>query len=161
LADTKGDKNSMYPNQSYCPKRVRQAVLLLYISIGIGILKAMIEFPDLPLKPGYVVPFIGLMAAVNAIWLFLIYMTGKGKNWARIILLVMLALGSLLMIRHIWQSLTVNPVSGMFNILPTIINIIALVFLLQRESSHWFRQMKANRYPRYYVYKPPQNHRSF
>jgi hypothetical protein len=154
LAGIKGDENIMYQNRAYKPKRVQQAVFLLYINIGIAVLRCIIEFPDFSSKPRYIGPFISLMVVVFATWLFLIYMTGNGKNWARIILLIMLTLGILSMIRLIWQSFTANPVSGLLNVSTTIIDIIALIFLLQKQSSNWFRQMKANKHYRYNFYKP-------
>ena len=82
---------------------------------------------------------------VLAIMWFFIYMIGKGRNWARITFLVLFIIGIPFAIMPLLQSLAANPISGFLGLAQTVIQIVALVFLFQKASTDWFRQMKANR----------------
>ena len=92
-------------------------------------------------SPAFVmfIAFFGLVI----MWLF-IFMIGKGRNWARITFLVLFIVGTPLSVLPLMQSLGANPISGLLGIVQTIIQIVALVFLFQKPSSDWFREMKAN-----------------
>jgi hypothetical protein len=40
------------------------------------------------------------------------------------------------------KSLAASPFSGLLGIAQTVIQIVALIFLFQKRSSDWFREMK-------------------
>jgi len=124
------------------PDKVSKAVTLLYVVLGIGVLRSIMEVSRLPqIAIGFVIlslPTFGI------IWLF-IYKISKGRNWARITFLVLCIIGIPFSVVPLMQSLAANPFSGLFGIAQIIIQIVALVFLFQRPSSDWFREMKANK----------------
>jgi len=93
-------------------------------------------------SPGFVM-FITFFV-LGIMWFF-IYMIGKGRNWARITFLVLFIIGIPFAILPLLQSLAANPISGLLGIGQTVIQVIALVFLFQKPSSAWFKEMKAQR----------------
>jgi membrane-bound ClpP family serine protease len=81
---------------------------------------------------------------LGILWLF-IYMIGRGRNWARIAFLVLFIIGIPLSVLPLLQSLSASPISGLLGIAQTAIQVVALVFLFQKPSSDWFRDMKASK----------------
>ena len=133
----------MDQNQSTRPYKVTTAVKLLYITLGIGVLRGIMGSSTQAevTSPAFVM-FIAFFVLV-VMWLF-IFMIGKGRNWARITFLVLFIVGTPFSVLPLMQSLGANPISGLLGIVQTIIQIVALVFLFQKPSSDWFREMKAN-----------------
>ncbi len=131
----------MDQDQSSRPAKIGQAVMLLYVTLGIGVLRSIMETSRLAqgTSVGFVL-FIGF-AVLGVMWFF-IYMIGKGRNWARVTFLVLFILGVPLAVLPLLQSLAANPFSGLLGIAQTVILIVALVFLFQKPSSNWFRRMK-------------------
>lgn len=97
------------------PQQVGQAVILLYVTLGIGILRSILEAsrnPELA-RTGFLM-FI-TFGVLGIMWFF-IHMIGKGKNWARITLLVLFVVGIPLSIFPLLQSLAANPLSGLLGL---------------------------------------------
>jgi len=127
--------------ESNRPDKVGTAVTLLYITLGIGGVRSIMEasMNAQMASPGFVM-FITFFV-LGIIWL-LIHMIGKGRNWARITFLVLFIIGIPFSILPLMDSLSTNPISGLLGLGQTVVQIIALVFLFQRPSSEWFRAMK-------------------
>lgn len=125
------------------PRRITIAIKLLYLNLGIGILRSFLEAARLTSSAPAPIGFIVVIQIVTlAIIMFLIYIIGKGKNWARIIILVLFLIGLPFSIRPLLQSLAANLFSGLLGIAQTILQIIALIFLFQKASSDWFKKAK-------------------
>lgn len=128
-------------NQTIRPEKVGAAVTLLYITLGIGVLRSIME-ASLHAKlvsPAFVL-FV-MFVIFGTMWLF-IYLIGRGRNWARITFLVLFIIGIPLSVRPLLQTLAASPISGLLGIAQTTIQVVALVFLFQNPSSEWFRAMK-------------------
>ena len=136
--ETIKDKNH---NRTIRPEQVGTAVQLLYISLGIGVLRYIMESSMLAQMPAFVM----LLAFFGLGFMGLIYMAGEGRNWARITLLVMLIIAIPRLVTLELQFFAANPIDGMLCIGQAVIQIIALIFLFQQPSSNWFREMKANK----------------
>lgn len=134
----------MDQSQTIRPEKVGTAVKLLYITLGIGVLRSIMEasMQAQMASPAFVM-FITFFV-LGIMWLF-IYLIGKGRNWARITFLVLFIIGIPFSVLPLLQSLAANPISGLLGIGQTVIQIIALVFLFQKPSSDWFREMKAKK----------------
>ena len=130
--------------QTIRPVKVGTAVILLYISLGIGILRGIMEASMLVqiASPAFVM--LVTFFVLGIMWLF-IYMIGEGRNWARITFLVFFIIGIPFSVLPMLQSLAANPISGLLGIGQTALQIIALVFLFQKPSSDWFREMKVKK----------------
>lgn len=118
------------------PQQVKRAVVLLCISAGVGILQWAVQVA----QTGQIVPGNLVTLCVLA---FFIYMISQGRNWARITFLVMFLLGaffslmtmSQLFVFHSFLTLTLL-IGQMF------IQILAIGFLFEKESSHWFTMLE-------------------
>lgn len=135
-------KNPLIAQPANRPEKVGTAVKLLYITLGIGVLRSIMEasMHAQMVSPTFVM-FITFFV-LGIMWLF-IYMIGRGRNWARITFLVLFIIGIPFSVLPLLRSLAVNPISGLLGIGLMVIQIVALVFLFQRASSDWFREMKA------------------
>ena len=131
----------MDQDQASRPEKIGTAVKLLYITLGIGVLRSIMEASmHAQMASPALVMFITFFV-LGIMWLF-IYMIGKGRNWARIAFLALFIIGIPFSVLPLLQSLAANPISGLLGIGQTVIQIIALVFLLQKPSSDWFKAMK-------------------
>ena len=134
----------MEQNQPTRPPRVGTAVKLLYITLGIGVLRVIMdpsmyaEYAELA-SPAFVTLITFFVLGVMG---FFIFMIGKGHNWARIAFLVLFIIGIPFAALPLMQSVGANPISGRIGIVQIIIQIVALVFLFQKLPSDWFREMK-------------------
>ena len=131
----------MEQDQTTRPPRVGTAVILLYITFGIGVLRSIMDasmYAEMA-SPAFVML---IMFFVLGIMWFFIFMIGKGRNWARITLLVLFIIGIPFIGLLQWQSSVANPISGLLGIAQIIMLIVALVFLFQKPSSDWFREIK-------------------
>ena len=129
------DTNSNRPER---PKKVQNAVTILYVTLGIGIVRAVMEASANAEMAGVgFLMFVTLV--VFAVMVFLIAMIGRGRNWARITLLVFFLLGLPLSILPLIRSFTNSPISGVLGLVQVILQIVAIVFLFQQEASAWFK----------------------
>jgi hypothetical protein len=128
------------------PDKVRTAIVLLYISLCINLLYSIIEWDSMH---QLVMSITGwsvneLLLAIGAGITFICFninMIQKGKNWARIILLILSIPDFSSMMLSLF-FLAINPILELINITGAVIQIVALVFLFQRQSSDWFMQRK-------------------
>ncbi len=131
----------MEQNQTTRPPRVGTAVKLLYITLGIGVLRSIMDasmYTEMA-SPAFVILISFFVLGVMG---FFIFMIGKGRNWARITFLVFFIISIPFAAFPLMQSVGANPISGRIGIIIIIIQIVALVFLFQKLSSDWFREMK-------------------
>lgn len=123
------------------PEKVVNAVRLLYLIVGIGIIRtAMTAIRHADVREPYFL--IGTKFSVYAAALFLIYQLAKGRNWARWSLVVILAVSIPLTILPTIQSISHNPVHSLLGLLQLALYIVALFFLFHASSSGWYRSGK-------------------
>jgi heme A synthase len=123
------------------PAMVRYAVMLLYVTIGIGMLRIPIEFQRVTQKFSAGSALI-LYLAVVGVMLFFIYKIGKGRNWARVTFLIMFFLGVPFSVGPLIDFLAANPLYGVLGITQAVIQFVAIALLCQKSSADWFRYMK-------------------
>ena len=129
-------------NQAERPKKVQNAVTIFYVTLGIGIVRAVMEASANAALQG-VGSFLFGTLVVFAVMVFLIAMIGRGRNWARITFLVLFLLGLLPSILPLIRSFTISPISGVLGLAQVVLQIVAMVFLFQQESSAWFKPKPA------------------
>ncbi len=140
------------------PECVRMGVNLFYISIIIGFLYSILlmctflpkiisisaqahnltkqateEASDFA-----IVYFIIAIVITFFLQLFFTYKAGCGKNWARLLLLIFLIL-HLFGFKHDFSVSTANTI---YIIVIYIIQVLGLIFLFNKESNSWFRELK-------------------
>jgi hypothetical protein len=129
------------------PIQVTTAMTLLYISLTVYVFVSLDILADIMLGIIKLPPKIAFQfllkayVASCAIALFLTYLVGEGKNWARITLLLFFILGvigSIVISVGGFSQIVVNYAC----IYLAIIISIAMVFLFKKESNEWFRRSK-------------------
>ena len=131
------------------PLKVAIAIKLIYIQVVIGIVYSLF----LPFWGGDAyragAPELGLDAAGGHMFMlcasvigglvawFFAYNIGKGRNWARIILAV-LTIGGIFLVGINGQGIKV-----LLEIGNTILSLVIVVFLFQKPSADWFKEMAA------------------
>lgn len=125
------------------PQRIKNAVLMLWISLGLGVVRSAWEIPAQADKStlGFV---ISVMVFTLLFMGFFIWMIDRGKNWARITFLVLFILGVPLSILPLLQSLAYAPISGLIGVAQVVLQTIAVVFIFLKDSSAWFKDQKNN-----------------
>jgi hypothetical protein len=136
--------NSDTNNKITKPSKVSLALKLLYLTIIVGIIRVILEFST-SLEAVKAQGFgLGFLIFTNVftfgILILLIYMIGKGKNWARIVFLIFFILGTPFSILPLINSLSVNLISGTLGLIQVVLQIVALVLLFQKPSSIWFKK---------------------
>ena len=126
------------------PAKVILAAKLLYFVVGIGIIRAsmrVIRHADVR-SPDFLI-FTKLLVYTAS--LFLIYQMGKGKDWARWSLVVILAIGIPLTVLPAFESISHNPINAILGFLQLGLYIVALLLLFQGSSSGWFRARRTSK----------------
>jgi len=126
------------------PAKVVLALKMLYLVVGIGIIRTImtvIRHADVR-SPHFL---INTKILIYTVSLFLIYQIGKGKNWARWLLVVILAFSIPLNILPSFGSISHNPVHALLLFLQLALYIVALVFLFHGSSSGWFGAGKVSK----------------
>lgn len=133
---------SEIPTPTQRPQKIKNAVLMLWISLGLGVVRSVWEIPAQAAQSsvGFVVFVMGFTFLFVG---FFVWMIGKGKNWARITFLVLFILGVPLSILPLIQSLAYAPISGVLGIAQSALQTVAVIFLFLKESSAWFKLQKA------------------
>lgn len=119
------------------PPKVILAVKLFYLVIGVSVIRAiMTVIRHADVRSPYV--FIIWKLLLYMVGLFLIYQLGKGKNWAKWSLVLILALSFPLAISPALDVISVNPVQPLLLCIQVILYIIGMICLFDKSSSPWF-----------------------
>jgi hypothetical protein len=119
------------------PRPVSTAVTLLYINFALGILGNMVSLAS-GAVPGWSIVSIVIGAIVQ---LWFINKIGQGKNWARILYLVLFILGVPITIGGLFLmrgAMVAVSVVGM--LIGFALSIIILTRLFGAQSSPWFKR---------------------
>lgn len=126
------------------PEIVKKALLLLWIVLGIGIVRSILELSE-SLKIAEAQGFGS--GAVYFITIFtmsfmaiLFYLIGRRKNWARWVFVILFVLGTPLSVNPLIQSLKQFPISGALGLLQVVAQIVAGVLLFLAPARAWFKR---------------------
>jgi hypothetical protein len=128
------------------PRHVTIAVRLLWITLLIGVPGAIYNLVtgDSPgMSRSVQIVFTVVVWSISwsiAIWLLL--SVAKGKNWARIVEAVFLALGLLFTFWAVRVIFAMSWYLGAIYLLQTALNTLAVVLLFTPASNAWFRAIK-------------------
>lgn len=125
------------------PNKVSIAIKLLYLALIIGAIRSIFEIFILTQTESinFIIFIILFVLAILAILAFFIYTIERGRNWARIIFLILSIVSIPFSISPLLQSLITNPIFGVIEMSQIGLEITALVFLFQKSSNKWFRLM--------------------
>jgi len=123
------------------PREVQRAVQFLTSSLAIGLLASILRLAQrvsgapMILSLLIVIAFFGLL-------FFLVMKISAGRNWARIVCLVLVLLGLPFAISAYVQEVRIHLVSGTLSIIILILQLIGTFLLFTKQSNLWFRTRK-------------------
>ena len=136
------------------PESVKKAVQLLYLSLGLTILLyaiMLLRFPETLFKEVFreeftensIVSVILFLVIFTGLFWFFVYMIGKGRNWARMILLVLTIISLPLYIYDV--LFYYSPLYTFFSAIISAIYVIGIVLLFRAPSSAWFKKIASDK----------------
>jgi membrane-bound ClpP family serine protease len=126
-----------HPSETARPAAVSNAVGLFYISLVMGVIRAMVDWGILTQQASAGFTFFVLVCTFGLL-LLLIHFVNQGHNWARIALLVLFVLGTPFAILPLLESLGAHPLSGILGILQVVLQGAGLAMLFSAQARRWF-----------------------
>jgi hypothetical protein len=120
------------------PKQVVLALQILYAALVITIIHGVLVVPQTSPEDFDLIVYVGLAGAL-LVCVFLYYMIGKGKSWARNINTGFVILGLFLFGADEVSTFQTQPLSAVLTTIETLMNLIATALLFYKESSLWFK----------------------
>jgi hypothetical protein len=132
------------------PDCVTTSVVLMSVAASLGVVRALIYFAAIadtaPYdKPSTVAIFFCALAAVFASLFFLIAQTGKGRNWARVTLLVFYILGVASLPFALPMLVKLPAVLLVMDGAIYLLNLLAMIWVYMPDASRWFARVRARR----------------
>lgn len=124
------------------PASVTKGVTLLYTAIALAFLAVLAltlyTFSHQPLQ--FPLPrAIAVEVIIIILFLFLTYQIGKGANWARVTMLILVILNVISKIAYTPIVFATSFMVGVSSIVVMILQIIAMCFLYSKASNSWFK----------------------
>ena len=125
------------------PSKANTAIILLYVAWALGVLRAFLGAPAISHlgSVGQTEAAVAIVVVIFAIMLFFIFMIGKGRNWARITVLVLYIIGTAMMIVGLVSGAPFGA-AAIMDVVQVIVQLVALVMLFSPESNAWFQGVK-------------------
>ena len=119
------------------PAKVVLALRMLYAGIGIGVIRtAIVVLRHLEVRTPDFIIMIKLVIWAGV--LYSIFQTGKGRNWARWLLLALFIVTIPLNLLPLIPTFTDYPVDGSLGVLQYALFFIAIGLLFHPDASAWF-----------------------
>jgi hypothetical protein len=123
------------------PKRVTAGVQVLLASLALGTITAAIHVFRNAIGTSLMLALLIVLAFFGLVFL-LVWRIAAGRNWAQIILLVLIVVGTPLAVPGYFASLKHNIVSGSLSIFISMLQLIGTFLLFTGKSNPWFRKRK-------------------
>lgn len=123
------------------PRSVTRAVQFLVSSLAIGLLNAILNLAQRTSGAALVFALL-IVLAVFGLFFILMMKISAGRNWARIVCLVLVLLGLPFAISSYLQEVRTHVVSGTLSIIILILQVIGTYLLFTKQSNLWFRTRK-------------------
>jgi len=123
------------------PKETTSAIQFLYASLAIGLIRAVFGLTQTASGAALILAAL-IVISVFALGFFLVWKISSGRNWARIILLVLVLINLPFAVLANVAELKRSVFSGSLSILIEAILWIGTYLLFTRNSNLWFRSRK-------------------
>ncbi len=123
------------------PPLVTLANRLLWSSLGLGVLRAAFDWPEIA-RTGPIAFVLPVMVLTFAVVAFLIVMIARRRNWARIVFLALFVIGTLMNGPSTVEEILTRPVLGLCGLMQILLQGGALFLLFRPPASAWFRPPK-------------------
>jgi hypothetical protein len=121
------------------PKAVTLAMALLWASLALGLAKFAMSYSSLAAAPNLKVT-LAVLGATLAVYILLIVMMSKGKNWARIAFLVLFLIGLVPSLPTLLADFARSPVIGGLGLGDVVLQAWALILVFTDPGKTWFRK---------------------
>jgi hypothetical protein len=132
-------------NRGERPKEVHQAIRLLWIGFVLGIVGIFLQ----PMKTNAPAQWIGILiggAIAFGIWAWVIVKIANGRNWARILFIVLAIIGLVFSAFSLPFTLPIykaRPLSGVLAAVNLVLEVSTLYLLLTTAARTWFKPPQA------------------
>jgi hypothetical protein len=125
------------------PEKIVAAVKLLYLVVAIGIIRtSMTVIRHVDVRSPHILIISKML--IYAASVFLIYQVSKGRNWARWLLLAIIAIAFPLSVLPTFDAIFHNPIHTLLGFLQLALYLVAMIFLFHRSSSQWLGSGKVS-----------------
>ena len=131
------DPNNESPANITRPKEVTNGVWLLSLSLLIGGVRSAIELKSKVTGVYYLVGLL-LLLLMLGFFFFFVFKVSRGRNWARIILLLLLILGLVAGVPAYIQEFRTNLVHGSVTLLIALLQVLGTGLLFMPKANGWF-----------------------
>lgn len=121
------------------PKSITLAMALLWASLALGLAKFAMSYSSLAATPNLKVT-LAVLGATLAVYILLIVMMSKGKNWARIAFLVLFLIGLVPSLPTLLADFARSPLIGGLGLGDVVLQAWALVLVFTNPGKTWFRK---------------------
>jgi len=122
------------------PPEVLYALRLAFASLAVALI-AMPFGPPVAKPQLWVIKIIGLILTLS-FTTFLLIMILRGRNWARMLFIVLFFIGFPFTIPAFLIVLQKKPVAAVFFLAQLSLQLMAVVLLLQKPTRNWFNSIK-------------------
>jgi hypothetical protein len=123
------------------PKVITTAIRILTLSIAIGLLMSLVRVAQ-QVSGAPLILAILIVLAFFGVFLFLVSRIWAGRNWARIVFLILVLIGLPFAIPNYIAELRKNVLSGSVSMLIVILQLLGTYLLFTKNSNTWFRARK-------------------
>jgi hypothetical protein len=124
------------------PKEVTLAVRFLWLSVALGAV-GMLMRQLKPSAPAQMFEWLIAAGVVFAIWAWIVTKIARGRNWARILFIVLAIVGLIVAavsLPFTIQVYTAEPLTGILSLVQLILEAATLYLLLTAPARAWFKQ---------------------
>jgi hypothetical protein len=128
------------------PSNVSTYEKLSYGSLLIGLLIMLFDGQRIAAMPeirngGGMGMLIAIMLVSFAVIILLVWLSARRrKNWARWLMLLFFIPGAVMSAPQIAQTLQISPVAGVLNIVQSIMQLVAIIFVFTGNANPYFRK---------------------
>jgi hypothetical protein len=120
------------------PVAIRRAIGLLWASLAIGVVKTPLDWVYLTSRAsGAFNAFV--IIVTFAIMVFFIWKIGQGKNWARIVFLVLFLLGIVPFFFIVRSEFARSPASGILSTVQSGLQAVGFFLVFTSPGKEWFQ----------------------
>ena len=132
------------------PREVIYAVQLVCASLALDFVSFFVKQPDF-MQPQSLAIGISAIIFGTLISGFLLFMIWRGRNWARLLYLIVFLIGAPFAFPVIVMVFQKNLIFSIVGLIKISLQIMAAVLLLQKPTRQWFRMIKVRRLMSYQV----------
>jgi hypothetical protein len=129
------------------PRAVVQAVWLLWVSLVIGLVEIALSMNPFRApaehSPGTHMTVFGVFASIAllaSVYVWVVHHVRKGRNWARMTVLVSVAIG---VVESVFSRPEQQLLPFVLNLLEVLLDITALTLLFREPGAQWFNRSRS------------------